>query len=592
MSVLKKLIPIDDLKKTVQRFPYSALCSFFLFTLIILEIHDVIDMSQNKELFGRLVVLSSYGFFWFGLARLIVEGYGWDANRERVLGYSVFAVLVALVIWGSGFMLAWFLGLMIPALMLGISVGPYLASKDNLSLWFYNRQTWQGVSVSILAGLIWGAGISAALGSIHYLFDVKINTEVYGDIWAFSMIVFAPLYALSWVPEKYSYTEEDCHAPPQLAFVLNWVLAPLVIVYMLILYAYFIKVLMISEMPRGQLSYMVSVFGGVGVLTYLSGWPLREDGGPFLKVFYRLFFPALIVPVIMQAISIYMRIEQYGVTEQRYLVALSTVWFAVLAVLYTVKKPPIKSIPGILAVMLVVAALGPFNAPNVSERSQMARLEFLLVKNKILVDGRITKSEQEISLEDRQSISSILTFLSSREKLEKLRPWLAEAQSKNTRSPGEIAKMMGFDFAGRAPKIQQKEGYFKFSIRGKPELTYIRGYDYVLSTQTAWLNENNGHAWKRDIEVNGVAGYNTIKMNIKDGIFVVGVDEKPSLKFDLNSLAQTQYRNKSSEDAEMILEAHDTNIKARIIIQTMEGMMIDKNPVISNLRFTVIVGKE
>ena len=285
MNILQKIIPVDDLKRTMKRFPYSAVCSVFLCALIVLDIHDFIETDDMKTIYGRLILLSAYGFFWFGLSHLVCEGLGWPVARERILSYSVFAILAGLVFFWSGYTLVWLLIMMIPTLLLGLSVAPYLSSNDNLSLWFYNRQVWQGAAIAVIAGLVWALGIVAAMASIRYLFDVRFDHEIYADVWVFAFFVFVPLYALSWVPEKFSYTDNDCHAPPQLAFVLNWVLAPLVFVYMLILYAYFIKIALVGELPRGQLSYMVSAFGGVGVFTYLAGWPLRDSGGPFFENF-------------------------------------------------------------------------------------------------------------------------------------------------------------------------------------------------------------------------------------------------------------------------------------------------------------------
>ena len=81
--------------------------------------------------------------------------------------------------------------------------------------------------------------------------------------------------------------------------------------------------------------------------------------------------------MIVQAVSIYLRVEQYGFTEQRYLIVLSTLWLGVLAVAYSVRKPPLKMISGLLAVLFLVSALGPLSAANVAERSQMKRLETL-----------------------------------------------------------------------------------------------------------------------------------------------------------------------------------------------------------------------
>ena len=80
--------------------------------------HDIIDIDDPDDLIIRLMILSVYGFFVFGLARLIAEGQGWNKVRELGLGFGILAVLAYFVFFGSGFSEVWFLALMVPALLL------------------------------------------------------------------------------------------------------------------------------------------------------------------------------------------------------------------------------------------------------------------------------------------------------------------------------------------------------------------------------------------------------------------------------------------------------------------------------------------
>lgn len=547
MGLFKTLIPVDALKDTVMRFPLSAVCSVCLFVLVSLSIHDVIDIKEDAELFGRLMALSCYGFFWFGLAQLISEGKEFSAKARYLFALGGFILLAALVFLSSGFALGWMLALMVPAILLGISVGPYIDRRDDLSFWFYNRQTWLGALVAVLAGVLWGAGVSAALGAVDYLFGVDVDEDVYSNLWALSLIVFAPVYALSWVPSRYEYSESDCHAPAQLAFVINWVLAPLVCVYLLILYAYFIKIAFTWELPRGQLSYLVSAFGGVGVVTYLMGWPLRESGGALLRPIYKLFFPALLIPVAMQAASIYLRIDQYGVTEDRYLIALSTLWLAGLAVAYTFKRPPLKYITGSLAILLFFSAFGPFSAPNVSERSQLSRLELLLVQNEILVNGRIVKTEKEVSFEDRQSISSIVSFLDARNREDQLKAWLELDDDQDLPSAYDLTKEMGFAYLNRYQRPQTQTSEF-VNLRGMPMVGAVDVRGYKLYLPRVWVNlmkratpELNKRPWEyEDKNGHGLEAY------YEDVALHIGLGGRAPVVFDVEAFALNEVKKDPS----------------------------------------------
>lgn len=557
-ALFKKLIPLDAFKQTLKRFPLAALCGLLVFVLLVLSIHDVIDLDDNQVI-ARLLSLVGCGFFWFVLVRLIAEGKGWRLSREYSVGGVVFAVLGAIVFSQAGFSLFWLLMLMLPALLLGIAVGPYIAGRDDLSFWFYNRQVWQGAAIALLAGVIWGGGISVALASIEYLFKVDIAGRYYADIWSFALNIFTPLYALSWVPRQYRYSRDDCHAPPQLAFVLNWVLAPLVIVYLLILYAYFIRIAVLQELPRGQLSYMVTGFGGLGVLTYLAGWPLRNEGGAALRLVCKGFFPALFLPVCLQALAIYQRIAQYGVTEQRYVIVVTVVWFSVLAILYSFRKPPLKFIPGLLAVLLVFAALGPFSATKVAERSQLQRLETLLAHNGILVNGRVVKTSQVVSYEDRKSISSILTFFQQRKKLQQV-PGLSAEQV--ALRPEALTKQMGFAYVHQYER-QADSNMVRLRGSNQTERLGITGFDYLLPIQHVYCRER--HCSQEKPWRSQWGEEPTITVTYSDNQLTFTLGEKDELSFDMGAYVAAEAAKEEPEFRDLVMEQSQGNWRVRVI---------------------------
>jgi len=205
------------------------------------------------------------------------------------------------------------------------------------------------------------------------LFDVRIGNDIFSDIFALSATIVGPIYALSFVPKKFDQGDETCHAPIQVGFITNWILAPLVIIYMGILYAYFVKIGVNWEIPKGQLSFMITGFIGIGLATYMISWPQRDTGGKLLQLMMKYFFSAMLIPVVMQAISIGARLDQYGFTEKRYVVAISVLWFAFIAVGFMLKKLDLKHIPLSLACLLLLASWGPWSARDVSAYSQIGK---------------------------------------------------------------------------------------------------------------------------------------------------------------------------------------------------------------------------
>lgn len=356
--MLLKLLPTANLRNVLRRFLPSVLCSLILFCLGILSDYDVIDIED--ELSGRIVGFLVCGFFLFGGLRVFAEQRSF--KPQSILGLVLAAAIgLGLLIFLAHTSLMIFIYL-IPALLLFVMVAPYLRGGDDVSFWVYNRDILLGALIGIAAGITLGAGVSAALLSIEYLFGIEFLDEMLSDFWFFCAVIFTPLYTLAWVPQRFEYRQHEVSLPIGLTFVVNWILAPLVITYVLILYAYFIKIAVVGQLPRGQLSYMVSVFASVGIITYMLGWPLREQAAGALKLVHKWLFIALIIPVGVQAFSIYERIAQYGVTEQRYFVAISAVWLAGVVAVFLMGKGRLKFIPMGLMVLLLLTSFGPWGA--------------------------------------------------------------------------------------------------------------------------------------------------------------------------------------------------------------------------------------
>jgi len=285
------------------------------------------------------------------------ERQGWSVVKHAmavVVGACILAAFIWLPsLWGMHMVFVF------PALLLTLMISAYISQGGDLSFWHFNKQVLLGAAVSYLALLMFAGGLTVALWALEHLFDLDFDERTYMDIWAFAGFVLGPIYALSWVPKIFNFNEEDCNAPTGLRFIANWISVPMVFVYLLILYAYFIKIIMTGEVPNGQLAYMITGFAGAGIITYMVAWPMRDNGSAQLKLFYKIYFPALLIPVGFHFYAIWERISAYGITEQRYLVLLSAIWFAILAVGNTFTRVPLRAFPLTLLVLFAFGSFGP-----------------------------------------------------------------------------------------------------------------------------------------------------------------------------------------------------------------------------------------
>ncbi len=572
--ILQKLLPFDELVETVKRFPLSVLCAFTMFILSIMMVHDFID---DDEYIGRIFAILGSLYFWFGISKLIAESNKWSFVKNIALS-AVVGVAIAILL---GFSELWYMHLMfvVPALLLGIMFAPYLTSGDDISFWFFNRTMWFGVVVSYAALIMFAGGLSLALIAIKTLFDVNIEEEIYADIWLFAAFVLGPLYALSWVPKRFEYSDSDCQDSTGLRFIANWISAPMVFVYLLILYAYFIKIIMSGEVPNGYLAYMITGFAGAGIVTYLIAYPLRNEGALQLRLFYKIFFPALIIPVGFHFYAIWERVSAYGITEQRYLIMLSAMWFAILALGNIRGKIPIKAIPMTLAMLLVFASFGPWGGVSLSGISQLSRLEKLLEKHNILQDGKIVKTDEVLPFKDRLSISSILDYLCRSDRDHMLEP-LFNTDNKDSWSCSgghDLTKQLGFDYVYYRSSSPDKDRFYINLPRNN--FIDISGYDTMLRNVNIYTY-SNGKIWENKWFVDNVQ---KIEMKYGDGKLSIYHSLYDSIYIDINEFASKNVDLKSNSQ-EITLVGENKDISYKIDFYSMRGVVKNGKPNVENMR--------
>lgn len=580
MKLINKLFPLDDLMGTVKRFPLSVLSALSLFVMSILLIHNVVDIED--EFIQRLFVFIGTCYLVFGITRLMAQSQGLSRAKE----YSITilcAVGVVALIWLSSLWWMHFYYL-VPALLLVLMFAPYIKAGDDLSVWFFNGSMWFGVVVSYVALLLFAGGLCTALWAVHVLFDVNIAEEVYNDIWAFACLILGPLYALSWVPERFTFNKEDCNAPSGLKFIVNWISAPMVFLYLGVLYAYFIKILVTGEVPNGHLAYMISGFIGAGIITYLLAHPLRDESSPQLRLFYRILFPAMIVPVAFHFYAIWERVSAYGVTESRYMLAISAIWFAYLAVAGTLKRLPLRAVPMSLAILMLVATVGPWSAVSVSGQSQKARLETLLVENNILINDKVVIPKSEPSFEARKNISSILAYMCQTKRDELIEIWFTPSKEDTEFQCDQydLTEEMGFEFVYSFEEFVD-ENQFRFNSKSY-NYKDIAGYDRLIENNYLHKFSDKQAFDKYELTFDNEKTFN-VEFNAPNLIVTVADMEPVSL--NLKAFAY-QLFTASTEDTErndMGIQGENKDMRYRIEFSHLSGEKHSDNLDLQSISF-------
>ena len=550
-----RFLSIPTVIDTYWRFPLPLLCGAALFVLILDERHGLWSGLVSDDTLDRLAAILFVGIFFHwalalapaasGRAKALWSGAGLAIHLA--FGVSVFALPPKALIWPVTSACA--VGLLL------VAVAPFLRRRDDLSFWQFNRIVWQGLGIAAAAGVLLAGGVSVGLLGIEELFGIDIRSRVYGDIWSFAFLIIVPLHALSFVPATTHFPEQECRAPRPLSVIIDWIMAPLALAYMLILYAYFIKIGIAWELPKGILAYLVTAFGGFGIVTYLVGWPMRADGGPLLRVFYKAFIPAMVIPVALQAVAIYQRVDAYGLTENRIAIIVATLWFALVLAARLFKPLPLVIIPGLLALLLAVVVAGPFSAYHLAVGDQTSRLDAILARHGMLQGDRIVHAAAELPAEDRAKISSIATFLVRRGATEDLQRRIGVFWDHPTAQ--QITKAMGFahlsEWERRNPPKNKR-----IQIGTEPDSVPTAGYDILLQKKIF-----RPLLKTRGIEIPGWTSMPTVHAKYENGTLTYAVTGKGEVSLEILPLLLAEAAKKE-EDRSLLIVAEGENERFRI----------------------------
>jgi cytochrome bd-type quinol oxidase subunit 2 len=220
--------------------------------------------------------------------------------------------------------------------------------------------------------------LAGAVAAVVSLFDLSKPDHLYTDLAGAVFFAFAPWIFVGGIHRLSAPAPEG--VPEPVSRLGRWLYAPVLVVYLLILYAYAARVLVTGELPRNLVSPLVIAAGLIGLVGAVLLEPVHADEEHRgLSMLVRA-VPALLLPLVpLAAWALLARLGEYGWTEFRYVRLAAVGAIGVLAVLGTIRlvrrRPPLlTSVPAVFAAVLLLSALGPWSAPAVSRRDQTARL--------------------------------------------------------------------------------------------------------------------------------------------------------------------------------------------------------------------------
>jgi len=279
-----------------------------------------------------------------------------------------------------------------------------------------------------LYALVLMLGLAAIIVSIDILL-FTIDENYYGYVFSTIWILFMPIYYLSLIPDFTSELEKDkefalekIDYPKLLMILVSYIAIPLITIYTLVLIAYFAKIAFTLTWPVGQLGPMILAYSIAGLIIYVLASRLDNL---FAKLYQKIFPKVLIPVVLMQLVSVMIRLNAYGITESRYYLTLGGIFALIIGVFLSIKPVRQNGMIALIAMIFaLISILPPLDAFTVSRNSQISRLETILENAGMLSDGTL-KSMSNADQETKEETTNILNYLNQRRYLDHL-DWLPE----------------------------------------------------------------------------------------------------------------------------------------------------------------------
>jgi cytochrome c oxidase subunit IV len=418
---------------------------------------------------------------------------------------------------------------------------------------------------AILYAGVLTAGLASIIGAVDILL-FSVHSDCYGYMLALVWILFAPSYYLSLLPRFNScqkadraYTEQASGYPRFLEILISYIAIPLVAAYTLVLVAYFVKIGLSRNWPSGQLGPMILAYSSAGLILYVLASGLQDR----LAVLYQLLFPKVLVPIVlMQLVSVFIRVRAYGITESRYYLVLFGLFSLIIGVVLSLWPVEKNSLIALLAAgFAVVSVLPPVDAFTLARTSQVERLEQYLVQGNILVAGKL-EPNPDADLDLRIEATNILYYLQRRGYVEAI-DWLP-AEFEVYR---DMETVLGFQ-----PTYPQRgERKYTYVSLDSEQPVSIKGYDLLLEAGI-YVSKGTTEAAVHDLNIDETGYRLQLKPIPNQELEVALLDAQggelvTARLYDFAAQAAAGSDGKALAAADLTLEAEEDGYRLGVVFQ-------------------------
>ena len=449
-----------------------------------------------------------------------------------------------------------------------VFVAPFILKWDPKAYWNYLKCICIAIGRSILFSGVLYLGLVLALAAIQALFDVDIDAKRYGQLFVLCLGIVNTWTYLSDFP-KTVYGQRSITYNKALEVFVKYILIPLVLLYMIILYAYAFKILLQWSLPKGWVSYLVTALALLGFSIQVMVNPVQKTIKSWIiNRFYPWFYILLLPLIILLFVAIFRRISDYGVTENRYFVLTLALWILgmVLYLLFS-KKRPLKVLPISLGILTILSSFGFWGAFSVSKKSQLN--QFSMVYKAVKSNGNLASDEQ---YERLRSIISYFAESKSINHLDEVVGLSTHEICKDTSesryrtysygAPQRLLDSLAIKLDPKTSKIPLSGTYYKYyGTNGKSSSYAISGFDHLAQLSLDSYAENKMEIGELDIHYNN--NRSTLSFfSKKDSAHILDIPLRDKLLY-LTKYNDQVHINKN----ELILDTENDQVKIRFVFQ-------------------------
>lgn len=493
-----KILNFKSVKDTFKRFPFTIISAILGSIFLVLATHDSYSEAFNNRLISYGLVFV-FAIFLYAFIKLFNEGlrnfYDLKNLKNNNLLKIISYVITLPMLYGiyelvfdekaplNNYNDRFIYFTLIAALVVASSfIAKFNYHEDYVA---YVAKILKAFIISNIYSFIVFVGMSSIVFAINSLFNFNFGSIVYLRIGIISFILFNVITFFQDFPKvRDSFT--DYKYPKAFKILLVYIITPLVIIYTLILLVYFIKILVLWQIPNNLIVNLVIWFSSFAViyLFFLS----RVDSIAFINKF-KVIFPISLFPLLaMMFFAIYLRISEYGLTENRYIVIAAGLWVFLSLIYYIFYRNNSNiTIPIFFAIIILITGIGPASAIKLSTRSQNARFERLLKENNMIA-GQFINSDVNVESSVKNQIIDIVSYMDKRNRIEELKylPKDFKLSEENfTRVFGFSNKIedktyLGYSYTDNINK--EGELGFNMDIEGYKNIIFVYSLDNVSTS--------------------------------------------------------------------------------------------------------------